>query len=68
MSTPAGTFDAVKVTVYLNLYRGGFQLTRRATFWYAEGAKRMVKSTLRTLVGSTGMPEYDLELASYKVD
>ncbi len=68
VSTPAGTFDAVKVTVDLNLYRGGFQLSRRATFWYAESAKRMVKSTLRTLVGSTGMPEYDLELVSYKVD
>jgi hypothetical protein len=68
VSTPAGTFDAVKVTVDLNLYRGGFQLTRRATFWYAQSAKRMVKSTLRTLVGSTGMPEYDLELVSYKLD
>jgi uncharacterized caspase-like protein len=68
IATRAGSFDAVKVTVDLTAGMGGFYLRRRATFWYAEAAKRLVKSTLRTLSGQTHEPDYDLELVSYKLN
>ena len=68
VTTRAGSFDAIKVTVDLTAGIGGFYLRRQATFWYAEAAKRLVKSTLRTLSGQTHEPDYDLELVSYKLN
>jgi hypothetical protein len=68
VATRAGSFDAVKVTVELTAGMGGSYLRRQATFWYADAAKRLVKSTLRTLSGQTHEPDYDLELVSYKLN
>ncbi|MGE5638528.1 MAG: caspase family protein, partial [Clostridia bacterium] len=68
---PAGTFDAIKVEIDLHSQRGtgwGRDIFRQATFWYAAKAKRIVKSTVRTLAGyGVTQPDYDLELSAYKV-
>jgi len=68
VSTPAGTFDTVKVEVDLRAGSAAYSLHRRATFWYADAAKRFVRSTMRTFAGATRMPDYDLELVSYKLN
>jgi hypothetical protein len=69
VTTPAGTFDAVTVAVDLTASGfGGFHTRRRATFWYAESVKRFVKSTVRTLSGNPRVPDYDLDLVSYKLN
>jgi len=66
--TAAGTFDAVKVEVNLTAGSASFSTQRRATFWYAESAKRLVKSTMRTFSRNNVGPDYDLELVSYKLN
>jgi uncharacterized caspase-like protein len=68
VTTRAGTFDAVTVVVDLSVSGGGFYIQRRGTFWYAESAKRMVKSTVRTLQGNPWVSDYELELVSYKLN
>ena len=68
VKTPAGTFDAVTVVIDFHVQTGGLRMARRATFWYAESAKRVVKSTVRTVQGSTWAPDYELELVSYKLN
>jgi uncharacterized caspase-like protein len=68
VTTRAGTFDAVTVVVDLTVSGGGFYIQRRGTFWYAESAKRLVKSTVRTLQGNPWVSDYDLELVSYKLN
>jgi uncharacterized caspase-like protein len=68
VSTPAGTFDTVKVEVDLRAGSAAYALHRRATFWYADAAKRFVRSTMRTFSGTTRSPDYDLELVSYKLN
>ena len=67
VSTPAGTFDTVKVEVDLRAGSAAYSLHRRATFWYADAVKRFVRSTMRTYSGNTRSPDYDLELVSYKL-
>jgi len=68
VTTAAGRFDALKVEVELTATFSGFYVRRRATFWYSEAAKRVVKSSLRTLSGNVNAPDYDLELVSYKLN
>ena len=41
---------------------------RQITYWYAPSAKRMVKTTARTLAGPSILSDYDLELVSYKLN
>jgi hypothetical protein len=67
---PAGEFDAVKVTVEQvwrnpSGFQGGFDGRRELTGWYAPAAKRLVKFTSRTKMGSA--PDFDLELMSYEL-
>jgi len=68
VTTPAGTFDAVRVDVELTASSAGFHTRRRGSFWYADAAKRLVKSSVRTLQGNPWAPDYDLELVSYKLN
>jgi hypothetical protein len=73
ISTPAGSFDTVKIVVDFNLRGGpgvfiGATTWREITYWYSEAAKRIVKSSLRTRNGNTVEPDYDLELVSYKLN
>lgn len=68
---PAGEFEAVKVTVHQawrnpSAFQGGTSDARRElTGWYAPKAKRFVKFSSRTKMGST--PDFDLELTSYQL-
>jgi len=67
--TRAGTFETVKVEVELQGPRQwNTRLVRVATFWYAEKAKRFVKSRLRTQSGNTQAADYEIELVSYKLN
>jgi uncharacterized caspase-like protein len=68
VATPAGRFDALKVEVELTVSSPRLYTRRIGTFWYAESAKRMVKSSVRTLAGNPGAPDYDFELVSYKLN
>jgi uncharacterized caspase-like protein len=73
VATPAGTFEATKVVIDFQAGSPSGSrapILRQATFWYSETAKRVVKSTLRTLSGGgfVTQPDYDLELQSYQVN
>jgi hypothetical protein len=68
---PAGEFESIKVTVHQawrnpSAFQGGTSDARRElTGWYAPKAKRFVKFSSRTKMGST--PDFDLELTSYQL-
>jgi uncharacterized caspase-like protein len=74
VTVPAGTFEAVKVSVdmvsYINLGIAR-TVTTEMLFWYAERAKRMVKASVRTFgtsaSGQVVSTDYDMELTSYKL-
>ncbi len=68
VNTRAGRFDAVRVDVDFSVAYAGFYTQRRGSFWYAGSAKRLVKSTVRTFSGNPRVPDYDLELVSYKLN
>ena len=69
VTTPAGTFDTVKVVIDFNTAAQAIGNWRQGTFWYSQSAKRIVKSTYRIRAGSSGnAPDYDLELTSYKLN
>ncbi|MBV8031508.1 MAG: caspase family protein [Betaproteobacteria bacterium] len=69
VTTPAGTFDAVKIVLDLNATLGGTNRVWRVyEYWFAEKAKRVVKSTGRTRIGVFGAPDYDVELVSYQLN
>jgi uncharacterized caspase-like protein len=70
ITIPAGTFDAVKVVIDLNMRSaGGATVWRQYTYWFAESAKRVVKANHRTRGGGFGSaPDYDIELTSYKLN
>jgi hypothetical protein len=69
VTTPAGTFDTVKVVLDLNGRTGGGSIFwRQYTYWFAEGAKRVVKASHRTRGGASSAPDYDIELTSYKLN
>ena len=67
---PAGNFDAVKVTINLvwQSASGPFPAPpahRELTAWYAPQVKRLVKLSSRAKLGD--VPDFDLELVSYKL-
>jgi hypothetical protein len=68
VTTPAGTFDAVKVVIDLNINFGSTRVWREFRYWYAESAKRIVKADARTKLGQFGAPDYDLELIYLKLN
>jgi hypothetical protein len=71
VATPAGTFDALKVVVDLNMRMGGGAFSwRQFTYWFAESAKRVVKASHRNRVRdyNGAAVEYDIELVSYKLN
>ncbi len=68
VTTPAGTFDAVKVVVDMNVNFATTRVWRQYIFWYAEAAKRLVKTTVKTREGIWRGPDYDVELVSYKLN
>jgi hypothetical protein len=68
IATPAGVFDTTKVVIDMNTTGGNFVAWRQVTFWYSESAKRVVKSQLRTRSGFTRQGDYDIDLASYKLN
>jgi serine/threonine-protein kinase len=69
VTVKAGAFDAWKVVMDVNFaFGGGSGGTRgvEMTFWYAEGAKRLVKYQMRQLTGMTwNHPDTTMELVSY---
>jgi len=68
IATPAGVFDTTKVVIDMNTIGVGGVTWRQLTFWYSESAKRVVKSQVRTRAGGTRQGDYDLDLASYKLN
>ena len=68
IATPAGIFDTTKVVIDMNASGIAGVSWRQLTFWYSESAKRVVKSQVRTRAGGTRQGDYDLDLASYKLN
>ncbi|HYD56429.1 MAG TPA: caspase family protein [Burkholderiales bacterium] len=73
VTTPAGTFDALKIVVEFHGQSANTARepeVKRATFWYAAAAKRLVKASLRTVSGGqfNPQPDFDLDLVSYKLN
>jgi len=68
VTTPAGVFDTTKVVIDMNTHGVGGVVWRQMTFWYSESAKRVVKSQVRTRAGGSRQGDYDLDLASYKLN
>jgi hypothetical protein len=67
---PAGEFESMKVSVTQvwrnpSGFQAGFDGRRELTGWYAPKAKRFVKFTSRTKMGSA--PDFDLELVRYEL-
>ena len=71
ISTPAGKFEAVKVT-FRQVWRAGNSgnqglPSRDVSLWYAPQVKRVVRVASRAATGYTVHPDFDLELISYKL-
>jgi hypothetical protein len=71
VTTPAGSFDALKILIDMSM--GSGWAWRQLTFWYAVEAKRVVKSSAKTIKAaprpSPGMTDdYEFELTSYKLN
>ena len=66
VTVPAGTFDAWRVVVHLEMSFGGRVVEREHTYWYAPAVKRFVKQESRTLstFGKRGR-EVDMVLVNY---
>ncbi|MGE0875895.1 MAG: caspase family protein [Burkholderiales bacterium] len=72
VTVPAGTFEARKVTVDIQVQNAGMHSTfgggRLAlTFWYALQARRFVKATGRGTGRAVVTPNFELSLQSFRV-
>ena len=72
ISTPAGKFEAVKVT-FRQVWRPGNSgnqglPSRDVSLWYAPQVKRVVRVASRAATGYTVHPDFDLELVSYQLN
>jgi hypothetical protein len=65
ISTPAGTFDALKVVIDFNGNFSNVRIWRQYTYWYSDETKRLVKSTARTLSGVSTQSDFEIELTSF---